>query len=53
MLDKVLKGRGTGSIKSCKRGHEFTEKNTYISKKGARHCKECHRQKEANRRKRS
>lgn len=27
----------------CKYGHEFTEKNTYISIRGGRSCKECHK----------
>ena len=41
MEDKVKKGRGTGSITHCKRGHEFTDKNTYVAKGGFRHCKRC------------
>ena len=28
----------------CKRGHEFTEGNTYITKIGLRHCKECRKE---------
>lgn len=28
----------------CKRGHEFTEDNTYINRKGHRYCRECKRQ---------
>lgn len=27
----------------CKHGHEFTEANTYITAKGWRNCRECHR----------
>jgi hypothetical protein len=27
----------------CKRGHEFTEANTYITRSGYRNCRECHR----------
>ena len=32
-----------GRKKKCKRGHEFTEENTYIDKRGCRHCKTCQR----------
>ncbi len=34
-----------GRKKKCKRGHEFTEENTYYDKKGFRHCKTCMRDK--------
>lgn len=36
----------------CKRGHEFTEENTYISDKGngIRRCRRCHADLEAKRR---
>ena len=27
----------------CKRGHEFTAKNTYIKPNGTRSCRECHK----------
>lgn len=27
----------------CKRGHEFTAENTYLSTNGTRHCRECSR----------
>jgi len=50
MRDKVQKGRGTGSITHCKRGHEFTPKNTYQSRQGFRHCRKCHALRELNRR---
>lgn len=31
-------------IAQCKRGHEFTEENTYVhAKTGARHCRACKR----------
>lgn len=43
MRDKVLKRRNNGFIKQCKRGHEFSVKNTWFSKQGLRHCKECHK----------
>jgi hypothetical protein len=29
------------TITHCKRGHEFTLENTYISKRNCRHCKQC------------
>ncbi len=50
MEDAKIKGRNVGSIKKCKRGHEFTEKNTWKCKKGLRHCKKCHSINESNRR---
>lgn len=34
----------------CKRGHKFTEANTYISKKGERHCRKCAAEREMARR---
>lgn len=35
----------------CKYGHEFTPENTYVPlKRGGRHCRECHRIYEAERR---
>ena len=49
MLDKVKKGRGTGSITHCKRNHEFTAENTYIDKSGFRHCRICHKLRERKR----
>jgi hypothetical protein len=27
----------------CKHGHEFTEQNTILAKRGTRHCRECHK----------
>ncbi len=50
MNDKVVKGRGKGSMTHCKRGHEFTKNNTWKSKKGLRHCKKCHAERENKRR---
>lgn len=50
--DKVAKGRGaspwgtplTNRRKThCKRGHEFTPANTYVSKRGHRACVTCRR----------
>lgn len=34
----------------CKRNHEFNDKNTYVSKRGHRHCRKCHAEKENKRR---
>ena len=34
-----------GRKKKCKRGHEFTEENTYYDKRGCRYCKTCMRDK--------
>lgn len=51
MQDKAVKNRYLNrNKKSCKRGHEYTVKNTYVSKQGLRHCRECHRLKEIQRR---
>lgn len=46
--DRVEKGRSfpnqnTG-IANCKRGHEFTPQNTYITTQGSRSCRICMRQ---------
>lgn len=35
----------------CPQGHEYNVKNTYISKLKKRHCRECNRIREANKRK--
>lgn len=37
----------------CKRGHEFTPENTYLTKAGHRVCRECHRLQEQRRRDRT
>lgn len=35
---------GNSGRTHCKRGHEFTEENTRITKRGARACRACHRE---------
>jgi len=40
MKDKKNKGRTTHK-EYCKRGHKYNKKNTYITKKGLRHCRAC------------
>ena len=37
-------------IKSCPKGHEYDEKNTYLRKNGSRKCRECNRLNEARKR---
>lgn len=48
------RGRGFAGLKfqqtSCVHGHPFDEVNTWISKRGRRHCRECHRIRERSRR---
>jgi hypothetical protein len=52
MRDKADKGRHHNAAKThCPNGHKYSDENTYITKTGLRHCKTCHRQKEATRRK--
>ena len=34
----------------CRKGHEFTVENTIIRKNGTRHCRECERNRDRNRR---
>lgn len=50
-LAAVSNGENTAAERSsrvrlaiCKHGHEFTPENTYVEKRGARHCRECMRQ---------
>lgn len=40
---------GNRNLTHCKRGHEFNEENTYISKQGRRMCRTCHRDYERQR----
>ena len=46
-LEPVTQGenvrRWAATITACLRGHEFTEENTYVNKKGVRHCRTCRR----------
>lgn len=37
---------------ACPQGHDFTHENTWVEKNGARHCRRCHREREAARRQR-
>lgn len=41
--DRILKG-------NCKRGHTMDDRNTWIEKTGARHCRKCHADREAAKR---
>jgi hypothetical protein len=45
------KGKKTGAMQKakthCPAGHEYDEENTYTSKKGCRHCKQCRRDRRA------
>ena len=52
MLDRSIKGRHENQnthISHCKRGHEFTEENTYLRSSGNRECRTCHRLKNSGR----
>ncbi len=53
MRDKLAKNRDGNKNKThCPHGHAYTDENTYIAKqrgKRMRHCKTCHRIREANR----
>jgi HNH endonuclease len=39
--ENLRRGIGNSGKTHCKRGHQFTEHNTWIEKNGARHCKVC------------
>ena len=41
--DKYAKGRGWQQRPTCKRGHAWTEDNTYHLPHGGRSCRACHR----------
>lgn len=45
--ENVLRGEGISAVNArkthCKRGHLFDEANTWISRKGRRHCRTCSR----------
>lgn len=46
-LENVMRGRGVGVLNAAKShcidGHEFTLANTYVTKRGKRHCRACQR----------
>jgi hypothetical protein len=45
--DMKAKGRGrnqNSGIPECRRGHAFTEDNTYVDQTGRRHCRTCSRE---------
>jgi hypothetical protein len=55
VADMASKGRGSNQFKDvteCIKGHPFDEANTYVSKKGIRQCRRCHRDRETVRRER-
>lgn len=53
MKDKISKGRCKNAAKThCSKGHEYTTENTYVTKRGIRHCRQCHREYEKQRRER-
>lgn len=44
MSDAVQKSPYTGAAKThCPRGHEYTNENTYVNKRGVRNCRACAR----------
>jgi len=51
-IAKAVSGnkRRTDAQTHCKNGHEYTEKNTYITKEGWRNCRHCHKEREIKRR---
>ena len=50
MADMAGKGRAPFAGKThCPKGHEYTDANTYVSKRGSRSCRTCNNQKPVNR----
>lgn len=51
--ENLRRGKGPSGINyrktHCIRGHEFTDENTYVTKRGARSCRTCHREGELRR----
>jgi hypothetical protein len=44
IIDMYSKGRHPAAVKKfCKKGHEFTEKNTRLGKNMWRNCRACHK----------
>lgn len=45
--ENVRRSRSLAALRAeqthCHRGHEFTEENTYVTKRGQRYCRTCHR----------
>jgi hypothetical protein len=39
--DRINRTNGNTNKKFCKHGHEFTDENTHINKKGHRQCRKC------------
>jgi hypothetical protein len=50
MRDKIIKNRDKNKLKQfCGKRHMYTPENTYVCKRGLRHCRTCHRQNERKR----
>ena len=53
-VENVMRGESVPARRArqshCKRGHEFTVANTYVSKRGHRTCRRCHADNMARRR---
>lgn len=43
--------RRAASITACPQGHDYNDANTYVDKKGCRHCRSCDRERRRARRK--
>lgn len=47
MRDRSQRGRNPNALKrSCRNGHEYDEANTYVTRRGTRSCRACHRERE-------